>query len=106
MRAILFREHGGPEVLKIEQPPDPEPRPGDVVIAVKAFGVNRAETHMRKGTWPQSMPISGIECVGEVLCDSSGALTPGSLVAALMGGMGRVINGSYAERTRVRHANV
>jgi NADPH:quinone reductase-like Zn-dependent oxidoreductase len=106
MRAIVFNSFGGPEVLQIEDRPDPEPRAGEVTIAVKAFGVNRAETHMRAGHWPEAVPVSGIECVGEVVADPSGELAPGATVAAMMGGLGRVVDGSYAERTRVRRANV
>ncbi|HEY1606008.1 MAG TPA: zinc-binding dehydrogenase [Allosphingosinicella sp.] len=106
MRALTFHEHGGPEVFRVERLPDPEPSEGEVVIAVKAFGINRAETYMRAGSWPQAMKVSGIECVGEVLADPTRELDVGTPVAALMGGMGRVIDGSYAERTRVRRANV
>src|SRR2546422_6866287 len=36
-----------------------------------AFGVNHAETHMRKGEWPEATPVSGIEAVGTVACDRS-----------------------------------
>ena len=51
MRAIVIREYGGPEVLGIEQRPDPQPQPGHVLVEVKVFGVNRVETHMREGRW-------------------------------------------------------
>lgn len=106
MRAITFKEYGGPEVLSIEQHPDPEPKPGMVVIAVRAFGLNRAETYMRRGKWGEVVRVSGIECVGEVVADPSARLAPGDKVAALMGGMGRTIDGSYAELTRVPSGNV
>ena len=49
MRAIVINEYGGPEQLIIEDLPEPEPEPGQVVIEVKAFGLNHAETYMRKG---------------------------------------------------------
>jgi len=49
MRAIIIKEFGGLDSLVIENLPDPEPKPGDVLIEVKAFGINHAETHMRKG---------------------------------------------------------
>jgi NADPH:quinone reductase-like Zn-dependent oxidoreductase len=106
MKAIVIEAHGGPEKLVLREVPDPEPKPGHVVIAVKAFGVNHAEAHMRRGEWPESMPISGIECAGVVKADPDGRFAPGQKVVALMGGMGRTINGSYAEYTSVPATNV
>ena len=106
MRAIVIKEFGGPEVLAIEQRPDPRPEAGRVLIEVKAFGVNRAETHMREGRWPQAAEISGIECAGVVRADPQGRFAPGSKVVAFMGGMGRTLAGSYAELTSVPASNV
>jgi len=106
MRAIVRRQFGGPEVLEVRELPDPEPKPSHVLIAVKAFGVNHAETHMRKGEWPEIADVSGIECVGTVKADPDGRLGVGQKVVALMGGMGRTINGSYAEYTNVPGTNV
>jgi NADPH:quinone reductase len=106
MRAIVIKQYGGPDVLSIEQRPDPKPRPGHVLIEVKAFGVNRAEIHMREGKWPEATEISGIECAGLVKADPDGRLAAGQKVVALMGGMGRSISGSYAELTNVPAANV
>jgi NADPH:quinone reductase-like Zn-dependent oxidoreductase len=48
MRAIVLSGFGGLERLVIKELPDPEPKAGHVLIAVKAFGVNQAETHMLK----------------------------------------------------------
>jgi len=106
MKAIVIKDHGGPEKLVIRDLPDPEPRPGHVIIEVKAFGVNHAETHMRQGQWPEIAEVSGIECVGLVKADPAGKLAVGQKVAALMGGMGRTIYGSYAEYTNVPASNV
>ena len=106
MRAIVIKQYGGPEVLAIEERPDPKPEAGEVVIEVKAFGVNHAETHMREGNWPEIAEISGIECVGLVKADPTGRFSPGQKVVAFMGGMGRSIGGSYAELTRVPGSNV
>jgi NADPH2:quinone reductase len=106
MKAIVIQEHGGPEKLVIRDLPDPEPKPGHVMIEVKAFGVNQAETHMRQGDWPEMTEVSGIECVGVVKADPGGKLAAGQKVAALMGGMGRTISGSYAEYTNVPASNV
>jgi len=106
MRAMVITEPGGPEVLQIQEVADPVPGDGEVLIAVKAFGVNHAETHMRKGEWPEATPISGIEAVGTVVTDPSGVLAEGTKVLTIMGGLGRTRNGSYAEYTAAPAANV
>jgi NADPH2:quinone reductase len=106
MRAIVIKQYGGPEVLAFEDRPDPEPRPGRVVIEVKAFGLNHAEIYFRKGAWGDVAEISGIECVGVVKADPDGRLAPGKKVVALVGGMGRSLNGSYAELVSVPASNV
>src|SRR5215467_2143917 len=106
MKAFIIEQYGGPEKLAIQNLPDPEPKPGHVVIAVKAFGINHAETHMRKGEWAEAAKVSGIECVGLVKACPGGEFAQGTKVAAFMGGMGRTINGSYAEVTCVPVTNV
>jgi NADPH:quinone reductase-like Zn-dependent oxidoreductase len=106
MRAILRTGFGGPEVLVIREIPEPEPKDGYAVVQVKAFGLNHAELHMRKGEWAEIADVSGIECVGVVKSCPSGEFAPGTKVAAMMGGLGRTINGSYAEYTRAPVTNV
>lgn len=106
MRAIVIREFGGPEQLVIQELPDPQPKSGLVTIEVKAFGVNHAETHMRKGEWAEATKVSGIECVGVVKADPDGKFRAGQKVATLMGGLGRSLNGSYAEYTQAPATNV
>jgi NADPH2:quinone reductase len=106
MRAILIERFGGPECLVYRELPRPEPVVGHVVIEVKAFGLNHAELHMRRGEWAEAAPVSGIECVGLVHACPGGEFPVGAKVAALMGGLGRTINGSYAEYTRVPAPNV
>ena len=106
MRAIVITEPGGPEVLQIQEVADPVPGDAEVLIAVEAFGVNHAETHMRKGEWPEATPISGIEAVGTVVTDPSGVLAEGTKVLTIMGGLGRTRNGSYAEYTVAPASNV
>jgi NADPH:quinone reductase-like Zn-dependent oxidoreductase len=106
MKAIVIEQHGGPEQLVIQDLPEPEARPGHVVIEVKAFGINHAETHMRKGEWAEAAKVSGIECVGVVRACPDGQFAAGTKVAALMGGLGRSINGSYAEYTCAPATNV
>lgn len=106
MRAIVIEGFGGPEHLVYRDLPEPEPVPGQVVIEVKAFGLNHAEMHMRRGEWAEAAPVSGIECVGLVTACPGGEFPVGAKVAALMGGLGRTINGSYAEYTRAPVTNV
>ncbi len=106
MRAIVIKQYGGPEVLAIEERPDPQPQAGHVVIEVKAFGLNHAEVYFRRGAWGDVAEISGIECVGLVRSDPDGRFAPGQKVMAIVGGMGRSLNGSYAELVRVPATNV
>jgi NADPH:quinone reductase len=58
MRAIIIKHSGGLDSLVIEKLPDPVPQPGSVLIKVKAFGINHAETHMRKGEWAEAATVS------------------------------------------------
>jgi len=106
MRAIVLEKFGGLDSLVIKDIPEPEPKAGHVVIQVKAFGINHAEIHMRRGEWAEAAPVSGIECVGIVKSCPGGEFPIGAKVAALMGGLGRTINGSYAEYTRAPASNV
>ena len=106
MRAIVLHEFGSLDSLVIEEMPEPEAKPGTVVIQVKAFGINHAEMHMRKVEWAEAAKVSGIECVGLVKACPDGQIAVGAKVAALMGGLGRTINGSYAEYTRAPLTNV
>jgi NADPH2:quinone reductase len=106
MRAIVLAGFGGVESLVYRDIPKPEPLAGHVVIQVKAFGINHAEMHMRRGEWAEAAEVSGIECVGIVEACPGGEFLIGAKVAALMGGLGRTINGSYAEFARVPVGNV
>ncbi|GJJ22559.1 zinc-binding alcohol dehydrogenase family protein [Mycolicibacterium mageritense] len=106
MRAIVLDGFGGLDRLVYTEIPKPEPKEGEVVIQIKAFGINHAEMHMRRGEWAEAAEVSGIECVGIVDSCPGGEFPVGAKVAALMGGLGRTVNGSYAEYTRVRAANV
>ena len=103
MRAAVIYEPGGPEVLKLEERPVPTPRPGSVLIKVKAFGVNRSELFTRQGHSPNvDFPrILGIEAVGVVEESPGGEFRAGQIVATAMGGMGRQFDGGYAEYTCV-----
>ena len=103
MRAVVLDAPGPVENLQIRDLPLPEPRPGWVRIKVMAFGLNRSELHTRLGyaqgvTFPR---VLGIEAVGVVDAAPDGDLEPGQQVVTLMGGMGRVFDGGYAEYTVV-----
>jgi NADPH:quinone reductase-like Zn-dependent oxidoreductase len=106
MRAIVLEKFGGLDSLVYTNIPEPEPLEGHVVIEIKAFGINHAELHMRRGEWAEAARVSGIECVGIVRSCPGGEFPVGAKVAALMGGLGRTINGSYAEYTRAPVSNV
>jgi len=106
MRAIVIQNYGGPEQLVLQDLPEPTPAPGQVVIDIKAYGLNHAEIYFRSGAWGDVAPVTGIECVGTVKADPDGHFAIGQKVIALVGGMGRAFNGSYAESTRVPASNV
>jgi NADPH2:quinone reductase len=95
MKAIVFRQHGGPEVLELTDLPVPRPGPGQVLLRIHVAGVNYADTMHRAGTYGgtyQFPYVAGFEVCGEVTEQGPGVadLTPGQLV------MGRVLGG-YAE---------
>ncbi|NIJ55502.1 zinc-binding alcohol dehydrogenase family protein [Dyadobacter arcticus] len=99
MKAAVIHHAGSAGQLILEDRPLPVPQAGQVLIKIKAFGLNRSELMTRKGYSPNvKFPrILGIECVGEVEFDPSGEMEKGQQVLALMGGMGRDFDGSYAE---------
>jgi putative PIG3 family NAD(P)H quinone oxidoreductase len=69
MRAVVADGAGGPEVLSVEERPDPEPGPGEVVLDVAAAGLNRADLLQRQGFYPPppgASDILGMECSGTV----------------------------------------
>src|SRR5436309_9740679 len=108
MRAVVLDAPGPPESLRIRELPVPKPRPGWVLIRVKAFGINRSELHTRLGlaegvTFPR---VLGIEATGVVAAAPGGEFVVGQQVATMMGGMGRTFDGGYAEYTCVPASQV
>lgn len=103
MRAIRFHETGGPEVLRVEDVPRPEPRPDEVLIDVRAVGVNPTEVYSRTGDRPHPLPrIPGADVAGVVsevgTCVSD--FEPGDRVFAT--GLQNDRQGSYAEYVPAR----
>lgn len=104
MRAVVLERCCAPEELRVSCVPVPRPRPGWVLVRVRAFGLNRSELMLRafEAAEPSiELPrIPGIECVGEVAAaapEDAVRFPAGLPVAALMGGMGRSFDGGYAE---------
>lgn len=103
MKAAITTKAGDPEVIQLQEVAMPTIKPGWVLVQIKAFGLNRSELFTRRGDSPGVVfpRIQGIECVGIIEEDPSGTYSKGQQVAAIMGGMGRFFNGSYAEYTAV-----
>jgi NADPH:quinone reductase-like Zn-dependent oxidoreductase len=103
MKAAVIHEPGRPDVLKIESRPIPLPKAGEVLIQVKAFGLNRSELFTRQGLSPgvRFPVVLGIEAVGLVEEAPGAEFDKGDVVATAMGGMGREFDGGYAEYTLV-----
>lgn len=103
MQAAVIHAAGGPDALVLETRPVPVPDADQVLIRVKAFGLNRSELFTRQGHSPNvAFPrILGIEAVGVVEYAPGGQFANGDVVATAMGGMGRAFDGSYAEFTCV-----
>jgi NADPH:quinone reductase len=108
MRAWRLDAPGPPEALTLTSLPVPEPRGGQVLIRIDAFGINRAEMFTRRGDSPSvKLPrVIGIECTGHVEAAPETDLAAGTRVVAIMGGMGREYDGSYAEYVCVPRAHV
>jgi zinc-binding alcohol dehydrogenase/oxidoreductase len=57
VNAVVLRETGGPEVLRLDSVPDPEPGPGEVLVALRAAALNRRDVFVRKGVAPSPLPV-------------------------------------------------
>ncbi len=109
MRAVVVRKYGPPEVLEWREAPDPSPAAGQVLLRVRAIGINFADLLARLGIYsntPKPPFIPGLELAGEVervgpgaeAEGAAGSLRPGSRVAAL------TFFRAYAERVVVNAA--
>jgi NADPH:quinone reductase-like Zn-dependent oxidoreductase len=115
VQAVVVSEHGGAEVLRLEEVPDPEPGPDDVVVELRAAALNRRDTYVRTGRlgFPPGV-IPGSDGAGVVLGtgqevvihpllywgDRDDAPAEGYEI------LGGPTNGTYAELVRVPRANV
>lgn len=100
MHAIVVTEPGGPEVMRWDEVPDPQPREHEVVVDVVAVGVNRADLLQRAGHYPppeDASALLGLECTGRVAAvgPAASGFEVGDPVAALLTG------GGYAEQVAV-----
>jgi NADPH2:quinone reductase len=98
MKAIRIEQFGGPEVLKLQDVPDPTPGPGQVVVKVSAIGVNPVETYIRAGNYgPRQFPFTpGADAAGviESVAPDVTAFKPGDRVYTYGS-----LSGTYAEKT-------
>ena len=100
MRAVVLTEHGGPDVLRIAEVPAPVPGPDELLVAVAATALNRADVLQRMGRYPgpaAGVEIPGLEFAGRVA-------RVGERVTAFAAGdpvMGLVSGGGYAEQVTV-----
>jgi putative PIG3 family NAD(P)H quinone oxidoreductase len=101
MKVVEIGEPGPPDVLRLADRPDPEPGAGEVLVRVRASGLNRADLLQRRGKYPPPpgfpSEVPGLEVAGEVvrLGDGSTLRAVGDRVMAIVGG------GGYAELVRV-----
>ena len=100
MRAVVIPEFGGPEVLRLDSVPDPEPSHGEILVKVRASGVNRADLLQRRGLYPPPQgesEVPGLEFAGVVEALGAGVTRwrEGERVMGIVGG------GGYAERVAV-----
>ena len=97
MKAILVREFGGPEVLKLEEIPTPKPASGQVLVRIHAAGVNPYDTYMRAGTYAIKPPLPytpGSDAAGviEAIGNEVKKVKPGDRVYTA-----KTVTGAYAE---------
>jgi len=101
MKAVVLNKITKAENVMLSETEVPKVKNGWVLVKVKAFGLNHSEQILRlkeiQADYISKPIIPGIECVGEIADSSDSDFSVGQKVVALMGGMGRSFNGSYAE---------
>src|SRR5665213_4615567 len=105
MKAIRVHQFGDPQVLKLEDLPDPKPGDGQVIVRVRAVGINPVETYVRAGKYgPKEFPYTpGTDAAGEVNAVGAGVvrLKPGQRVYT-----SGSLSGTYAELALCGEAQV
>jgi NADPH:quinone reductase len=106
MKAIVVRAFGGPDVLHVEEVADPVPQAGQVVVRLRAIGVNPVETYIRSGNYAKLPPLPytpGSEGAGEIVVVGEGVTTvqPGDRVF-----LAGSLTGTYAEQAVSAAAHV
>ena len=101
MKALSIADVTAAEHARLVQVPVPEVRPGWALVRIRGFGLNHSELELRRSeiraAYIKKPVIPGIECVGEIAEPSDSGWKAGQKVVALMGGMGRSWDGSYAQ---------
>lgn len=103
MQAITFDDFGAADVLRLADAPDPVPRPADLLVRVRAAGVNRADLTHRRGGYGRpdfgDSAIMGLEIAGDVIAvgEAAAGFAVGDRVMGIVGG------GAYAEVARIDH---
>jgi len=99
MKAIRVHAPGGPDALRLEDVPEPQPGPGEAVVRLEATGVNFIDVYQRKGQYPLQTPFTpGAEGAGTVVAVGEGVTTPrvGERVAS------ETLSGAYAELAKTK----
>jgi NADPH:quinone reductase-like Zn-dependent oxidoreductase len=103
MRAVRFHEHGGADVLQVDEVERPDPGPDEVLLEVAGAGVNPVDTYFREGSYePYGLPaIPGVDAAGEVVAVGGSVtdLAPGDVAYAT--GLSSDRPGGYAEYVAV-----
>src|ERR1700680_3243371 len=108
MKAVLLTAHGGPEMLRYGDAPDPTAGPGDVVVDIHAASVNAADYKVRLGSYDSKMTfpyILGRDFSGIVSARGAG-VTDLAVGDAVFGVCDAGIEGAYAEKIAIKAAIV
>jgi NADPH:quinone reductase len=102
MKAIVVHQFGGPDVLRLEEMPDPKPAAGEVLVRIRAAGVNPVDAYIHTGTYARKPPLPytpGFDGAGEVEAVGAGVndVKPGGRVYVAGPGKSGVGAGTYAE---------
>ena len=110
MKAVVLDKVCSAAEMVVSEMPIPKVQPGWVLVRIHAAGLNHSEVLLRmfeiENDYIRKPIVPGIECVGEVADPSDSGFVKGDKVIALMGGMGRSFNGSYAEYALLPVINV